>query len=390
MHHQDGSPVIDSATALAELIEQALQQDAVALDTEFVWERTYYPALGLVQLGWSEDDVFLIDTPAIEDLSALGRLLADSGTVKILHDATQDLQILARETGAIPANIFDTQRAGGFVGQTASASLQDLVNWGAGVHLEKGETRTDWLKRPLSDKQLDYAEDDVRYLPAVRQRLLDEARQRDRTAWVQREMEHYNDPRLYEESDPSDAVDRVKARGIGRLNGHQRAVLRAVSGWRERKARTLDRTRRMVLPDDALADVALRRPKSDADLAKMKFTDRQLASYGADLLDAVAEGEAAGPEAVARRGRPTVDDERRAARLLVAQALVAGVCVTSDIDPALVATKSDLRDLVDGGRELAVLDGWRREFLGDSLLRLLDGSLAVRLDGPDGWPEPAV
>ena len=382
--------MIDSTAALDTLIDQALQQEAVALDTEFVWERTYYPALGLVQLGWSEDDVFLIDTPAIEDLSPLGRLLADEGTVKILHDATQDLQILARESGVRPVAIFDTQRAAGFVGQTATASLQDLVNWGLGIHLEKGETRTDWLRRPLSDKQLDYAEDDVRYLPALRIRLLEEARQRDRVEWVEREMKRYDDPSLYEEADPADAVDRIKSRGIGRMNGHQRAVLRAVSAWRERKARTLNRTRRMVLPDDALADVAQRRPQSDADLAKMKFSDRQLASYGSDLLEAVAEGEAAGPETVERRGRPTQEDERRAAQLLVAQALVSGVCMTSDIDPALVATKSDLRELVEGSREVPVLDGWRREFGGDNLLQLLDGSLAVALSGPDGWPAPAT
>lgn len=382
--------MIDSTAALDTLIDQALQQEAVALDTEFVWERTYYPALGLVQLGWSEDDVFLIDTPAIEDLSPLGRLLADEGTVKILHDATQDLQILARESGVRPVAIFDTQRAAGFVGQTATASLQDLVNWGVGIHLEKGETRTDWLRRPLSDKQLDYAEDDVRYLPALRIRLLEEARQRDRVEWVEREMKRYDDPSLYEEADPADAVDRIKSRGIGRMNGHQRAVLRAVSAWRERKARTLNRTRRMVLPDDALADVAQRRPQSDADLAKMKFSDRQLASYGSDLLEAVAEGEAAGPETVERRGRPTQEDERRAAQLLVAQALVSGVCMTSDIDPALVATKSELRELVEGSREVPVLDGWRREFVGDNLLRLLDGSLAVALSGPDGWPAPAT
>ena len=382
--------MIDSTAALDTLIDQALQQEAVALDTEFVWERTYYPALGLVQLGWSEDDVFLIDTPAIEDLSPLGRLLADEGTVKILHDATQDLQILARESGVRPVAIFDTQRAAGFVGQTATASLQDLVNWGIGIHLEKGETRTDWLRRPLSDKQLDYAEDDVRYLPALRIRLLEEARQRDRVEWVEREMKRYDDPSLYEEADPADAVDRIKSRGIGRMNGHQRAVLRAVSAWRERKARTLNRTRRMVLPDDALADVAQRRPQSDADLAKMKFSDRQLASYGSDLLEAVAEGEAAGPETVERRGRPTQEDERRAAQLLIAQALVSGVCMTSDIDPALVATKSDLRELVEGSREVPVLDGWRREFVGDNLLRLLDGSLAVALSGPDGWPAPAT
>ena len=381
--------MIDSQAALADLVDQALQQEAVALDTEFVWERTYYPALGLVQLGWSEDDVFLIDPVAIEDLSDLGRLLADSDTVKILHDATQDLQILARATGAQPANIFDSQRAAGFVGLTGTASLQDLVQWAVDVRLDKGETRTDWLRRPLSDKQLDYAEDDVRYLPTVRTLLIQEAEQRSRMPWVDSEMDRYEDATLYEEADPQEAVGRIKARGLGRMSGEQRAVLRAVAAWRERAARRLDRTRRMVLPDDALVDLALKRPASHEDLGRMKFSDRQLDHYGDDLLVAVAAGEAAGPERVERRGRPTPEDERRAARLLVAQALVAGVCATSEIDPAIVATKSDLRDLVDGARDAPVLSGWRRQFLGEDLLRLLDGELAVRLDGPDGWPVPA-
>ena len=381
--------MIDSRPALADLVERARQQEAVALDTEFVWERTYYPALGLVQLGWSADDVFLIDPVAIDDLSDLGRLLADPETVKILHDAAQDLQILARATGAQPANVFDSQRAAGFVGLTGTASLQDLVQWAVDLRLDKGETRTDWLRRPLSDKQLDYAEDDVRYLPTVRARLIEEAEQRNRMPWVDSEMERYEDAALYEEPDPQQAVGRIKAKGLGRMNGHQRAVLRAVAAWRERAARQLDRTRRMVLPDDALVDLALKRPASDEDLGRMKFSDRQLDHYGGDLLAAVAEGEAAGPETVERRGRPTPEDERRAARLLVAQALVAGVCATSEIDPAIVATKSDLRDLVEGARDAPVLSGWRREFLGQDLLRLLDGELAVRLDGPDGWPLPA-
>ena len=381
--------MIDTPQALADLVEQALQQEAVALDTEFVWERTYYPALGLVQLGWSADDVFLIDPVAIEDLSALGRLLASRETVKILHDATQDLQILARATGAMPANVFDTQRAAGFVGLTGTASLQDLVQWAVDLRLDKGETRTNWLQRPLSDDQLDYAEDDVRYLPTVRSRLIDEARQRSRLPWVESEMERYEDEALYAASDPQDAVDRIKARGLGRLNGHQRAVLRAVAAWRERAARRLDRTRRMVLPDDALVDLALKRPSSHDDLGRMKFSDRQLDHYAEDLLTAVAAGEAAGPETVQRRGRPTPEDERRAARLLVAQAVVAGVCATSEIDAAIVATKAELRGLVDGERDAPVLSGWRRQLVGADLLSLLDGERSVRLDGPDGWPLPA-
>lgn len=383
------SGLIDTPDRLRQLCDRAREHDAVALDTEFVWERSYYPALGLVQLGLGGDDVHLVDTVALEgELGPLGDLLADPGVVQVLHDAAQDLQILARATGAVPVNTFDTQRAAGLVGQTATASLQDLVEWAAGVRLDKGQTRSDWLRRPLSEQQASYAEDDVRYLLDVYHRLRDEAEARGRTAWVEAEMARYDDPTLFEESDVDDAVDRVKVRGIGRMTGRQRAVLRTVAAWREGEARRLDRTRRMVLPDEALAAVAERMPTSQDDLRKLRLTDRQLHRFGDGLLAAVAAGTEAEPEAVERRGRPGPDDHRRAARLLVAQGFLAGRCEREEVDSMLIATKSELADLVEGGPDAVreAFSGWRYDFAGRDLEALLRGDLAVRLDGPDGWP----
>ena len=386
------SDLIETTDRLRQLCDRARGLDAVALDTEFVWERTYYPALGLVQVGLGGDDVHLIDTVALDgQLGPLGDLLADPDTVKVLHDATQDLQILARATGAMPVNAYDTQRAAGLVGQTATASLQDLVEWAADVRLDKGQTRSNWLQRPLSDKQAHYAEDDVRYLLDVYDRLRDEAEARGRTAWVASEMERYDDPDLYEEADPDDAVDRLKVRGLGRFSGRQRAVLRSVAAWREGEARQLDRTRRMVLPDDVIAKVAERMPESEADLRKLRLTDRQLGRYADGLLQAVEAGVEAEPERVERRGRPGPDDHRRAARLLVAQGFLAGRCERQEVDSALVATKSQLADLVEAGPDAvrAAFPGWRYEFAGRDLEALLRGELAVRLDGADGWPVAA-
>ena len=233
-----------------------------------------------------------------------------------------------------------------------------------------------------------YAEDDVRYLLDVYDKLLDEAEARGRLGWVQSEMERYDDPALFDETDPADAVDRVKARGLGRLSGQQRAVLRAVAAWREREARALDRTRRMVLPDDVLATVADRMPQSEDDLRKLKLTDRQIRRYGEGLLAAVAEGAAAEPESRPRRGRPGSDDHRRAARLLIAQGFLAGRCEREDVDTLLIATKSELADLVEAGPEAVreAVPGWRYDFVGRDLEALLKGELAVGLDGPDGWP----
>ncbi|MEM1056356.1 MAG: HRDC domain-containing protein [Bacteroidota bacterium] len=384
--------MLTSPDDLAALCDRARQQVAVALDTEFVWERTYYPALGVVQIGLGGDDVHLVDTLALtgEDVAPLADLIADPDTEIVLHDALQDLQILARATGARPRNVFDTQRVAGMVGQTATASLQDLVEWAVGIRLDKGATRTNWLQRPLSDKQVPYAEDDVRYLLDVRDKLVDEAETRGRIAWIDEEMARYEDEDSYTEADPMDAVDRVKSRGIGKLDGQSRAVLRHVAAWRETEARRLDRTRRMVLPDDALAEIATRRPETESALGRT-LTDRQARRYAEGLLAAVRDGEAAPAEPRARRGRPGPDEDRRQAQLNVLQGLVAGQCTLGDVDPQLAATKAQLSALVQAGAEAdtaahPVLTGWRRAFIGDDLLAFLRGEGAVRLDGREGWP----
>src|SRR5690606_18384671 len=163
LHHQAqrlraAIPMIETRDALQALVDRARTAEAVALDTEFVWERTYYPQLGVVQLGLGGDDVHLLDAAAL-DLAPLGALLTDAAVVKVLHDAVQDLTILRRATGASAVNVFDTQRAAGFVGLTSTLSLQDLFAEAVGVKLPKGATRSNWLKRPLSDEQTAYAED---------------------------------------------------------------------------------------------------------------------------------------------------------------------------------------------------------------------------------------
>ncbi|MGB3541809.1 ribonuclease D [Rubrivirga sp.] len=382
-----------TATALEDVCARARDLEAVALDTEFVWERTYYPALGLVQMGLGGGDIVLIDTVALEgELGPLGNLLEDESVVKILHDATQDLQILARATDAHPRRAYDTQRAGGFVGLTATTSLQDLVEWGVGLRLDKGETRSNWLRRPLSESQQEYAAADVRYLHELRTKQLAKAEELGRTGWVEDEMTRYDDPDLYLESDPDEAVNRVKVRGIGRMSGRQRAVLRTVSAWREVEARKLDRTRRMVLPDEMLAKIADYGPGSFDDLSSLKMTDRQISRYGDGVLEAVQLGIEAEPEDRPRRGRPGPEEFRQQARLQIAQGFLVGRCERSGVDPILVATKSQLGDLVEAGPDAvqAEMSGWRYEFAGRDLEAVLRGDVGVRLDPEDGWPDVAT
>lgn len=382
--------MIASSEALEALMARALQAECVAVDTEFVWERTYYPQLGLVQLGFSEDDTVLIDTVACRDLTPLGRLLAAPGVVKILHDAPQDLTILRQATGSSPQNIFDTRRAAGFVGLGATLSLGDLVSAVIGTTLSKAETRTNWLQRPLSDEQRAYAHDDVRYLPAARAELMARARQRHREAWLHEEMSTYDDPTLYAEKDPRTQYLRIG--GAGRLSSQQRAVLREVTAWREEEARRRDQPRGHVVADKVLGVIARRQPASSSGLFAIRgLGERTIRRHGAAILEAVARGRAVAPEAYPPPPERPPNDEILTARTHLALAYLAGKSLGSGIDAALLATRAEVLDLVAAGSDAApdghaLLHGWRRTFAGEDLLRLLRGQHAVRLNLETGLP----
>ncbi len=386
--------MIATPQALEALIARALEAECVALDTEFVWERTYYPQLGLVQVGFAEDDSALIDTVACRDLAPLGRLLAAPDVVKILHDAPQDLTILRRITGSYPKNIFDTRRAAGFVGLSATLSLGDLLREILGVALAKTETRTNWLRRPLSAEQHAYAHSDVRYLPAARTELLARLRQRHRETWLYEEMNAYDDPALYAEKDPHTQYLRIG--GAGRLSPQQRAVLRELTAWREEEARRRDRPRGHVVADKVLAVMARRLPQSLSDLSAVRgLGDRAVRRDGRAILEAVERGLAVPPEACPPPPARPPNDEILTARTHLAMAYLTGKSLQSGIDPALVATRVEVTGLVAAGPEAAptghdLLHGWRRVFAGEELLGLLKGQHAVRLDPETGLPRLSV
>jgi ribonuclease D len=387
--------LIADVAALADATARARAAGVAALDTEFVWERTYFPRLGLIQLAWPEGDgpddvaVALLDPTALPTLAPLGDLLADPEVEKVLHDAGQDLTILRRASGGEPRRIFDTQRAAGFVGLPSTLSLQDLLRETVGVEIAKGEQRTDWLRRPLSPAQLVYARADVRHLPEVRRRLLDRAHVRGRAAWIAEEMQRYEAPDLYTEVDPMEQHERVK---VGtKLSPEQRAVLRELAAWREQEARRADRPRRCLLADDAISELARRMPADRAALARLGLPEGLVRHHADALLDAVARGRAVAPSERPHRPPPGPDEDRLAVRTQLLQALLAGRGARQGVDPGLVASKSDLRALVDDGPHAdpeahPLLRGWRRAFIGYDLLALLDGRASVMLDPEDGWP----
>lgn len=381
--------MIDSAEALGALVDRARRAQAVAVDTEFVWERTYYPRLGLVQVGFEDGETALIDTPAIRDLSALGALMADPDVEKVLHDAGQDLQILHRATGALPASIFDTQLAAGFVGLTSTASLADLLEALVGVRLDKTQTRTDWLRRPLSDKQQDYARDDVRYLVEARDLLAERLQRLDRMAWFAEESEAYTDPERYTPDDPRSRVGKLRAKGVGRLSGQQKTLLRELVAWREEQAQRSDRPRRHVVPDETLVDLALQAPTSAGGVRRLRsISDKAAGRYGADIASVIESALDLPPQP--RRPRSDQPGDDALARARLAQAFLTGQALRHELDPALLANKSELDAIVHAAdpepEDHRLLSGWRRTFIGDDLLRVLSGEAAVRVDPQSGLP----
>ncbi|MDY6911793.1 MAG: ribonuclease D [Chloroflexota bacterium] len=382
--------MIETPQVLASVVERAMQSQCVALDTEFVWERTYYPSLGVIQIALSAEETFLIDVPAIGDVSPIGKLLANPRVVKILHDAPQDLTILRQATGAFPLNIFDTRCAAGFVGLKSTISLQDLLRNLLGVHLPKTETRTDWLRRPLSEKQLEYASDDVRYLHATRETILSQVQDKGREGWLAEELAEYNDPKLYEEKDSQQQFRHVK--GAGRLAARKLAILQKLTEWREDEARRQNHPRAHVVSDEVLINLTKQKPQFISQLKSVKgLSEREIQRYGAEVLKAIEKGLSINEKDCPQPPIRHEDGDSVNARIDFALAFMKGKSADSGIDPALVASRSEIRALVCKWPNAApenhsLLRGWRREFLGEELLTLLSGQHSVRLDPKTGLP----
>lgn len=356
---------------LGKFIAAGAGRSVIALDTEFFWERTFYPILGVVQAAFSRTECFLIDAVALKDLSALGLILVDPRRVKVLHDAEQDLTIIARAARAFPKNIFDTRRMASFVALSCSLSLSDLLRELLGVELAKTQTRTNWLRRPLSAKQIAYAEDDVRYLPAMREEILRRARALGREAWIESEQREYDNQALYEEKSPHDYFRRLKSGK--RLSARQLAVLREVCTWRECEARRQDRPRGHIVPDGILSALALKSPRSLRELSNLQgLGQEEIRRYGSALLQAIENANAL-PEAncPTPRIRPRDPEEmnRRVDALLTA---IREKCTDLNIDPQLVGSRPDVTALLHAGPEAEpashrLLRGWRFDLFQEEL-----------------------
>ena len=375
--------LVSSGAGLRSALDGARGSGRLALDTEFLRERTYRSRLCLVQIATPES-LSLIDPLAKVDLAPLAELVADPSVEVVVHAGRQDFELFYERFGALPANVFDVQIAAGFVGHGASLPYARVVEILLGRKLIKGESYSDWCRRPLTESQLRYAADDVAWLLEVADRLKRELLERERLEWAREEMKGLEDKGTYE-VDPGESWRRVGGRGS--LSSSKLAVLREVARWREETAMRRDLPRGWVVKDPTLIEIARRGPRDLAGLRAIRgLNPAEAGRSGAELLAAVAKG---------ARSRPPEEPgslprwAQVRARMLsgLADAIVRARSERAQIATELVATRGELESLLadvvtgsldEDGSKHRLLQGWRRELAGGAVLNLARGRIAVR------------
>ncbi len=369
---------ITDAAELRALVDRMRRSPVVGVDTEFMRERTYYARLCLVQLG-TADEVAIVDPLAVGDLSPLCDLLEDPKVIKILHAGSQDLEIFYRVCNAVTAPVFDTQVAATLAGFPQQVGYGALVQEVLGEKLDKGDTYTDWSRRPLSKTQVEYALNDVRYLPEIHKRLSERLEREGRTSWLAADFARMEDPATYT-VEPMEQWRRVKR--VSSLNRRHLGVAREVAAWREIEAMRRDVPKRWVVGDESIIEIARRAPKTAEELMAIRGVGDKLGRSAArGLLEAVARGVAL-PEdelpSLSKRRR-AVGDVDAAVDLMVA--LVRLRAREHGVAMPLLASRDDLEHLASGDREGHVLlEGWRAGMIGNELVDLVEGRIELRLD----------
>ncbi|HWE54801.1 MAG TPA: HRDC domain-containing protein [Acidimicrobiales bacterium] len=374
--------LIDGPAEFQDLVGRLEAADRYALDTEFHRERTYWPALALLQIAWRDDagpQVALVDPLAV-DVGPLGSVLAGSGTM-VAHAADQDLEILERSCGRVPARLLDTQLAAGFAGHT-SPSLGSLTHAYLGMDLAKGDRLTDWRVRPLTDSQLAYAAADVDHLLDLADAINDDLERSGRRQWAEEECESLR-ARAHGASDPRKAW--WKLRDSRSLKGSARGVAQEVAAWREKRAQTVDQPVRSVLPDLAVQAIAHRPPTSTSGLQKIRGMEGRHVkpAVGAEILAAVDRGRALPADDLCLPPADEVPKELRAPVALV-MAWIAQLSRDQRIDASLLATRSDVATFLRGDQNSRLATGWRHDLVAAPLLALVQGHAALSFDGAGG------
>ncbi|HMD73157.1 MAG TPA: ribonuclease D [Steroidobacteraceae bacterium] len=374
---------IDQDEQLQALAQELGSQGPIGVDTEFLRERTFFPKLCLLQIC-AGAKIWCIDTLKL-DLKPLVPLLTAAAAPKIIHAARQDLEAFYLTSSRVITPVFDTQIAAGCIGLKPQIGYAELASVLIGVTVTKGQTRTDWSKRPLSAEQLDYAADDVLHLDALAARLSARLRELGREHWVREDCSALEQPELYEPN-PAKAWERL--RGLAQLEPASRGRAKALAVWRERLARDRNLPRSWIIADAAIFDLAQANPASIAQLRAVPSIPASFnESFAASLLAALSGEARSAPEDLepSQESRPNPAQKALAQELnKIVDARAAELGVSAEI----LAPRGELKALAMGRRDAHALSGWRRSEIGERLLAQLDGA---QLDGAqlDGAPPEA-
>ena len=372
--------LITTTDALADLCERLGQNDFVCVDTEFMRENTYWPELCLIQIG-DENEAAAIDPLADGiDLKPLLDLLTENEDVlKIFHAGSQDVEIFYNLTGKTPHPIFDTQIAMMAISQSEQIGYANLVEHWLDKTIDKGARFTDWSRRPLTDRQLEYAIGDVTYLAKIFPRILKKLIKTDRGMWLNAEMDKLADPENYA-IEPDKAWKRIRSQG---RNPQVLGRLKALAAWREGEAQHKNIPRGRIMRDETLADVASHPPKKQADLAKVRglsnaWKDNEIGNRLMGVIENADPLPADEMPARTSRGAPLGKEGALVADLL--KLLLKIRAREIDVAPRLLTRSGELEQLAAGVRDLPILDGWRREVFGKDALDLVEGKLAFAVE----------
>lgn len=370
--------MIQTTAALEEACIKLAQSDFITIDTEFLRETTFWPELCLIQMASPTLEVLVDPLAKGLDLKPFFELMANPAVTKVFHAARQDIEIVYHLGNLVPHPIFDTQVAAMVCGFGDSVSYDQLVSRIKSVHIDKSSRFTDWSRRPLSEKQLEYALADVTHLRDVYLFLKEELEREGRALWLSEEMAILESPATYD-LHPDDAWLRLKSR---LRKPAELAVLKFVAAWREREARSRNVPRSRVLKDDAIYEIAQQQPKDMEAMSRLRTIPKgwERSASGAAIIEAVNAALALPKTEMPHAPRHVHVPEGTAAAVELLKVLLKLISDREGVAAKIIANTDDLEKIASEGEkaEVAALHGWRRELFGETALKLIDGGVGLR------------
>lgn len=369
---------VDSVAELQVLCQQIKQESWLAIDTEFLREKTYYPKFCLLQIATLEW-VACIDPIALEgEMDALFELINDPSIIKVLHSCRQDVEIFYQLTGKLPVPVYDTQIAAPLLGFQENPGYAMLVSGFLNINLSKTHTRTDWSQRPLSSEQIQYAADDVIYLAQIYQMMEQKLQELGRENWLKEDFEQLMNPELYD-IPPENAW--LKIRGKNKLTGKQLAIVQVLAEWRELAAKKSNKPKNWILRDEVILDMAKLQPTNMQAIAEIRgINDGFVRRSGQQLCQLIKKAQDMPGLKLKAKAKNGKKSQQQEAALDILSAVVRLRADENSLNPVILATRKDLEDLLIAAEDSLLLHGWRYSMVGHELQRILQGKISISIN----------